>query len=55
VVAAAIVEGIVVAVVMSRCSDRLGVRCGVNYVCEDDIDESGRDLTCVAVVKYECG
>jgi hypothetical protein len=45
----------VVRVVTSRCSDRLGVGCGVNYLCEDGIDEIGRDLTCVAVVKYEYG
>jgi hypothetical protein len=55
VVAAAVVEGMDVAVVTSRRSDRLGVGCGINYVCEDGIDQSGRDLTCVAVVKYECG
>jgi hypothetical protein len=55
VVAAAVVEGMAVAVVTSRRSDRLGVGCGINCVCEDGIDQSGRDLTCVAVVKYECG
>jgi hypothetical protein len=55
VVAAAVVEGLVVAVVTSRRSDRLGVGCGIKYVSKDGIDESGRDLTCVARVKYECG
>jgi hypothetical protein len=55
VVAAAVVEGVVVAVVTSRCSNRLGVGCGVNNVCEDGIDERGRDLSYVAVVKDECG
>jgi hypothetical protein len=42
-------------VVTSRHSDRLSVGCGINYVCEDGIDQSGGDLTCVAVVKYVCG
>jgi hypothetical protein len=55
VVVAAVVEGMVVAVVTIRRSDMLGVGCGTNYACEDGIDQSGRDLTCVAVVKYECG
>jgi hypothetical protein len=55
VVAAAVVEVMVVAVVASRRNNRLGVGCGINYVCENGIDQSGGDLTCVAVVKYECG
>jgi hypothetical protein len=45
----------VVAVVTSRRSDRLGVGCGINYVCEDGIYQNVRDLTCVVVVKYEGG
>jgi hypothetical protein len=55
VVAVAAVEGMAVAVVTSRRSDRFGVGGGFNYDCEDGIDQIGRDLTCVAVVKYECG